>query len=76
MPRPSVNLDPYQEEITRLVNSNYTNEDIYAFLLNTYSISTSAKLLILYVGGEIYRVFVLHGLTSLRALLTRLVVIR
>ncbi|KAJ5464457.1 uncharacterized protein N7458_000143 [Penicillium daleae] len=35
MPRPSVNLDPYQEEITRLVNSNYTNEDICAFLLNT-----------------------------------------
>lgn len=42
MPRPSVNLDPYQEEITRLVNSSYTNEDICAFLLNTHGISTSA----------------------------------
>jgi transposase len=43
MPRPSLDLDSYQEKITELINSNYTNEDIRVFLLNTYGISTSAN---------------------------------
>lgn len=38
-----MNLDSYQEEITELISSNYTNEDICVFLLNTYGIRTSAN---------------------------------